>query len=68
MVLVVLELLGMELLLDAVGQAVDPMYAQGTSPDQKEPVPLAGRSAWVLLVPVTSRVGADVVSSLPLIL
>jgi hypothetical protein len=72
-VLGVLECLGLELLLGVVGLAVEfePKDCIGHKL-RLEGTCATGRVeflvAWVLLVPVTSRIGADVVSSSPLIL
>ena len=73
MVLGVLEHLGVELPLSVVRLTVDfvPKVCSGHRPRQ-EGTPVIGRaeflSASVPLVPVTSTVGVDVVSSSPLIL
>ena len=69
MVLGMLEHLGLQLLLGIVRLAAESARsAQGTGSDQKETAPVECLDAWVPMIPVTPGVGADVVSSLPLIL
>ena len=67
MILSMLEPLGVELPLGVLGLAVElehQLRPEGTHATGR----LEFLGAWVLLVPVTSGVGADVVSSSPLIL
>ena len=73
MVLGVLECLGEEIFLGVVGLAVElaPKVCSGHRPRQEGTCATSQAdflSAWVPLVPVTSGVGAEVVSSSSLIL